>query len=580
MGESALAQLHSRHGDYGRHGCAHAGEGAGNIFVFTELGIAQCKQSDQHHRRYGYTDDGGDACNETALRVTEQVSHISDHETRQRATDGCLIQHSLLVYEVLFLHKILLHLCDNTETAAESEPADLKEIEEQFECDLRVIFNSLHNYILHKISRIINTCLGHNRVKGRCFFMHIKSVTAREILNSRGYPAVEARVETVSGISARAGVPSGASTGAHEAHEKLDGGGRLRGRGMRKAVENVCGPIAERLTGMDAGDQQAIDEAMCALDGTENLSVLGANATLAVSIACAKAAARTNNQELFEYLGGAPERLPVPMMNVINGGAHAGNNIDIQEFMLVPLSPLSTADNIFMCAEVYHALRSLLKEKHLNISVGDEGGFAPDTDDDERALELMEQAVLQAGLIPGRDIGFALDIAASAWLTENGDYLLPKRGRRMTREALMNHLTALADRHPIISMEDPLHEDDFGGFAELRRRLGRVLVVGDDLFVTNRGRVEKGAKMGSATALLMKPNQAGTLTRALDAARTAQAAGMEVIVSHRSGETNSSVIADIGTALGAGYIKAGAPCRGERVAKYNRLMAIADILKK
>ena len=409
--------------------------------------------------------------------------------------------------------------------------------------------------------------------------MQIKTVTAREILDSRGRPTVEARVETDTGVIARAGVPSGASTGAHEAHEKLDGGSRMQGRGVMNAVANVCGPIAARLQGMDVTDQFAIDEAMCALDGTDNLSNLGANAALAVSLACAKAAARCRGQELFQYLGSGTS-LPVPMMNVINGGAHADNNVDIQEFMLVPLSPVSAADKVFMCAEVYQALRSLLKQKGLNVSVGDEGGFAPDIEDDERALELMEEAVIQAGLIPGRDVGFALDVAASAWLTENGDYMLPKRKKRMTREALMSHLAALAGRHPVVSIEDPLHEDDFGGFAEFRRRLGNVLVVGDDLFVTNRTRVEKGAKMGSATALLMKPNQAGTLTRAMDAARTAIAAGMEVIVSHRSGETNSTVIADIGVALGAGFIKAGAPCRGERVAKYNRLMLIEELLKK
>ena len=411
-------------------------------------------------------------------------------------------------------------------------------------------------------------------------FMRIKSITAREVLNSRGWPTVEARVESESGVVARASVPSGASTGAHEAHEKLDGGSRLAGRGARKAIESINGPIADRLRGMELSDQQALDDAMCVLDGTENLSDLGANATLAVSIACAKTAARCRNQELFEYLGGpVSSQLPVPFMNIINGGAHAGNNVDIQEFMIVPMMPTSISESVFTCAEVYQSLRSLLKQKHLSTAVGDEGGFAPDIEDDERALELLENAVIQAGLIPGRDIAFALDVAASAWLTPNGDYLLPKRNMRMSREDMMNYLIGLTGRHPIISIEDPLHEDDFGGFAELRHRLGNVLIVGDDLFVTNRKRVEKGAKMGSATALLMKPNQAGTLTRAIDAARTAKAAGMEVIVSHRSGETNSSVIADIGVALGAGYIKAGAPCRGERVAKYNRLMAIEEILK-
>lgn len=404
--------------------------------------------------------------------------------------------------------------------------------------------------------------------------MRIKSITAREVLNSRGWPAVEAKVELESGVTARAGVPSGASTGAHEAHELLDGGPRLQGRGVRNAAANVCGPINECLHGMNAAAQRDIDNAMCALDGSSNLSRLGANAILSVSIACAKAAARSRGLELYEYLGGHAKKLPLPFMNVINGGAHASNNVDIQEFMLVPVSAPTAADGIFMCAGVYHALRSLLKEKGLGTAVGDEGGFAPDIDGDERALELMEQAVIRAGLIPGRDISFALDIAASGWLIDTGEYFLPKRRVRMSREDLMAHITGIAGRHPIISVEDPLHEDDFGGFAEIRSRLGKTLVVGDDLFVTDRARVEKGARMGSASALLLKPNQAGTLSRAMDAARTAQAAGMEVIASHRSGETNSSVIADIAVALGAKYIKAGAPCRGERVAKYNRLMAI------
>lgn len=411
--------------------------------------------------------------------------------------------------------------------------------------------------------------------------MRIKSIDAREILNSRGWPAVEARVETESGMWAVASAPSGASTGAHEAHELLDGGPRLKGRGMTHAVEHVRGEIARALTGMDVTDQQALDARMCDVDGTPNLSRLGANATLAVSLACARAGAQARGMELYEYLGATAERrMPLPMMNVINGGAHAGNNVDIQEFMFVPVSAKSARESVFMCAEVYHALRSLLIEKGLSVAVGDEGGFAPDVEDDERALELMEDAVLRAGLIPGRDVAFALDVAASAWLTDDGDYLLPKRRSRMSRESLMGFICGLVDRHPIISVEDPLHEDDFGGFTEIRRRLGGVQVVGDDLFVTNRERVIQGVRMGSASALLVKPNQAGTLTRALDAARAAREAGMELVVSHRSGETNSHDIVDIAVALSARYLKAGAPARGERVAKYNRLMEIEARLGK
>lgn len=411
--------------------------------------------------------------------------------------------------------------------------------------------------------------------------MRIKSIGAREILNSRGSPAVEAWVETESGARAVASAPSGASTGAHEAHELLDGGLRLKGRGMTRAVENVRNEIARGLVGMDVTDQRALDARMCDLDGTPNLARLGANATLAVSLACARAGAQARGMELYKYLG-CPQKIkmPVPMMNVINGGAHADNNVDIQEFMLVPVSARSAREAVFMCAEVYHALRGLLIEKGLNAAVGDEGGFAPNVEDDERALELMEEAALRAGLTPGRDIAFALDIAASAWLTEDGDYLIPKRRARMSRESLIGFICGLAGRHPIISVEDPLDEDDFGGFAEIRRRLGGVQVVGDDLFVTNQERVMRGARMGSASALLVKPNQAGTLTRALDAARAAKEAGMELVVSHRSGETNSCDVADIAVALGARYLKAGAPARGERTVKYNRLMEIEAQLNK
>ena len=405
--------------------------------------------------------------------------------------------------------------------------------------------------------------------------MRITSVDAREIFDSRGFPTVEAKVTLEGGITGAASVPSGASTGAHEACELRDGGPRLMGKGVTRAVDSVRGEIAALLCGRNPMNQRSIDEAMCQLDGTESLERLGANAILAVSMACARAAANHMNVELYRYLGGiSGGGLTLPMMNVINGGAHAGNNVDIQEFMLAPVGADSFSRAMRMCAEAYHALKELLKEKRLSTAVGDEGGFAPDIESDEEALILMEEAVYKAGMMPGRDIAFALDVAASGWLSEDGTYFLPKRGERMDRKGLMEYLAALAARHPIISIEDPLAEDDFEGFGLFRSMVSNVAIVGDDLFVTNKERVLRGIDEKSATAVLIKPNQAGTVTRTLDTISAARRGGLDIIVSHRSGETESTFIADLAAAVGARFIKSGAPARSERLAKYNRLLEI------
>lgn len=390
---------------------------------------------------------------------------------------------------------------------------------------------------------------------------------------------MEATVRTESGAIGRAATPSGASKGAREAVELLDGGQRLMGRGVRNVVANVNGDMARALNGMDAADQRAIDEKLCALDGTDDFSRLGANAVLAVSLACARAGAACRGLQLFEHIAPrTPERLPLPMMNVLNGGAHASNNVDIQEFMVVPVGARDVTEGVFMCVEVYQRLREILKRRGLSVAVGDEGGFAPDLGADIEALELLDTAARGAGVVPGRDVAFAMDIAASGWLTGDGRYFLPKRGETLTRERLMERIAGACRDFPVISVEDPLHEEDFEGFARMRGMLEDVMVVGDDLFVTSAGRVRRGIEAGSADALLVKPNQAGTLTRALEAAEEARRAGMELIVSHRSGETECAAIADIAAALGAGYLKAGAPARGERTVKYNRLMEIGEIM--
>ncbi len=407
--------------------------------------------------------------------------------------------------------------------------------------------------------------------------MKIADIQAREILDSRGVPTVEACVRLENGDCGRAAVPSGASTGAHEAVEKRDGGERYFGKGVRFAVQAVNGPIREALVGLRADEQGALDRRLLALDGTRSKAALGANATLAVSLAAARAAARAHGLPLWRYLGGAAGGgCPRLMMNVLNGGKHAGNNVDIQEFMLVPNGALPAAEAVRMGAEIAHALKKCVLSRGLSASVGDEGGFAPDLASDEEALDLLMEAAENAGYEPGRDVGFALDMAAAGW-TKGSGYRLPKRGTDMTREELIGSICALTEKYPIVSVEDPLGEDDFEGFARLTETLnGRCLVVGDDLFVTDRARIERGAKLRAATAALIKPNQIGTLTETLDAIHAARAHGMKVIVSHRSGETTDDFIADLAVAVRAEGLKAGAPVRGERVAKYNRLMEIAS----
>lgn len=403
---------------------------------------------------------------------------------------------------------------------------------------------------------------------------NISVVTARQVFDSRGNPTVEAVVMLTCGARGRAVVPSGASTGAFEAHELRDGGEAFGGRGVTLAVENVKNEIYPAVRGMDAMRQEELDCAMIALDGTSDRSRLGANALLAVSLASAKAAAAAFGLPLYRWLGGANAvTLPVPMMNILNGGAHADNSVDIQEFMIVPRGAESFSQAMRMAAEVYSALKKLLHDAKKTTAVGDEGGFAPDLERDEDALALICDAIEKAGYKPGKDVFIALDAAASEW-ENGGDYLLPKRGTRMTRTQLSDYFAGLCERYPIVSLEDPLGQEDFEGFSALTARLSGVQTVGDDLFVTNTERLRRGISLGSATAILIKPNQIGTLTETLAAIRLAQQNGMAAVISHRSGETEDSTIADIAVATNAGQIKAGAPARSDRVAKYNRLLRI------
>ncbi len=409
----------------------------------------------------------------------------------------------------------------------------------------------------------------------------IAAVTGRQIFDSRGTPTVEAEVTLESGVSACASVPSGASTGRHEAVELRDGDtGFYDGKGVSRAVENIHEAIAPVLRGRDVRDQGDIDRLLIETDGTPNKSRLGANATLAVSLACAKAAAAAGGQLLYRYLGGAAAAiLPVPMMNILNGGAHADNNVDIQEFMIMPVGADSFHGAMRMATAVYTALKGLLRQQGLATAVGDEGGFAPDLQDDEQAMELLTTAVEAAGYRPGEDICIALDAAASEWALEDGRYRLPKRGTELTREELTSYFEALGRKYPLISVEDPLGEDDFEGFARLTAQLGgRLQIVGDDLFVTNPARLREGIDRGSANAVLVKPNQIGTLSETIQTVRLAQANGYRAILSHRSGETEDTSIADIAVALGTGQIKTGAPARTDRVCKYNRLLKIEQKL--
>lgn len=402
----------------------------------------------------------------------------------------------------------------------------------------------------------------------------IQSIKAREILDSRANPTVEAKVVLESGAVGIAGVPSGASTGIHEAHELRDGDKtRFGGRGVLSAVRNITDVISPALVGYDADNQAKIDETMISLDGTKNKSRLGANALLAVSLAVAKAAAAERGTELYEHLGyKVGSKAPTPMFNVLNGGAHASNNVDIQEFMIVPHG-LPLDDAIRAGSEIYHTLGRLLKARGLSTAVGDEGGFAPNLSSDEEAIELLCLATRESGY-DFKDVGIALDVASSEWY-EEGKYLLPKRQKIMTAAELTEYYRRLVSKYPIISIEDGLAEDDFDGWQRLTNELGKkIMLVGDDLFVTNEERLKMGISLGIGNSILIKPNQIGTLSETLKVISLAKEDGYRVILSHRSGETTDTSIADIAAATDADFIKSGAPCRGERVAKYNRLTYI------
>jgi enolase 1/2/3 len=407
----------------------------------------------------------------------------------------------------------------------------------------------------------------------------IEKVHARQILDSRGNPTVEVDVLLKSGAAGRADVPSGASTGEFEAVELRDGGDRWAGKGVSRAVENVKGEIAQAVRGMDPADQEALDQAMIDLDGTPNKGRLGANAILGVSLAAAKAAAAEAGLPLWEYLGG-PEAhvLPVPMMNVLNGGAHADNKVDFQEFMVMPVGAATFSEGLRMGDEVFHALKRTLHDQGLSTSVGDEGGFAPDLDSNEAALKALMTGIEAAGLRPGEDVAIALDPATSE-IFENGSYVLEHEGRSLSSSELAAYWAEMADRYPIVSIEDGMDEEDWDGWKELTDSIGdRVQLVGDDLFVTNTERLERGIRSGVANSILIKVNQIGTLTETLAAIRMAEEAGYSAVMSHRSGETEDTTIADLAVATGCGQIKTGAPSRSDRVAKYNQLLRIEEAL--
>ena len=407
-------------------------------------------------------------------------------------------------------------------------------------------------------------------------YLEIVDVQGREILDSRGNPTVEAEITLADGTVARGCAPSGASTGEFEALELRDGDkGRYLGKGVTKAVENINTVIADAVIGMDASDIYAIDKAMIDADGTKDKSKLGANAILAVSIAACRAAATSLDMPLYRFLGGVNgNRLPVPMMNILNGGAHAANTVDTQEFMIMPVGAPSFKEGLRWCAEVFHALASILKAKGLATSVGDEGGFAPNLASDEEAIEAILEAVSSAGYTTD-EVKIALDAAASEW-TANDGYLLPKRGTKYTSAQLIAYWEKLCEKYPICSIEDPLGEEDWPAWTTVTEKLGKkIMLVGDDLFVTNSTRIREGIGRKAANALLVKPNQIGTLTETLAAVELAKENGMKIVMSHRSGETEDTSIADIAVAVNAGFIKSGAPCRSDRTAKYNRLLRIA-----
>lgn len=413
-------------------------------------------------------------------------------------------------------------------------------------------------------------------------YLQIEKVVGREILDSRGNPTVEAEVTLLDGTVGRGTAPSGASTGEFEALELRDGdSARYLGKGVTKAAENISTIIHDTLRGMDASDIYAIDRAMIQADGTKDKSNLGANAILAVSIAAARAASISLDIPLYRFLGGiSGNRLPVPMMNILNGGAHAANTVDVQEFMIMPVGAPSFKEALRWCAEVFHGLASLLRSRGLATSVGDEGGFAPDLASDEEAIQYILMAVQQAGYEPGRDFMIAIDAAASEWKSgKPGEYVLPKAGTHFTSEELILHWKHLAEKYPIISIEDALDEEDWEGWKKLTQELGdKVQLVGDDLFVTNTERLEKGIRSGCGNSILIKLNQIGSVLETLEAIKMAHAAGYTAIASHRSGETEDTTIADLAVALNTCQIKTGAPSRSERVAKYNQLLRIEEML--
>ncbi len=407
----------------------------------------------------------------------------------------------------------------------------------------------------------------------------IVRVTAREILDSRGKPTVEATVFLSGGFKGVASVPSGASTGSYEAHERRDSHmERYRGLGVHGAVRAISEEISAVIEGKCACEQGAVDHALIDLDGTEDKSRLGANAILAVSLANARAAAAAHGIELFRHLGGVQARkLPLPMLNILNGGAHASNNLEIQEFMIIPRGISSLTERVRCASEIYMTLSDILKNRGYSVSVGDEGGFAPDLSSDEEAIELIAEAIIKSGY-KEEDVGIGLDVASSEW-SIGGKYIMPKRSERTDSGRLIDYYERLVSSYPVISIEDGLSEDDFDGWDELTRRLGdRVMLVGDDLFVTNEKRLAAGISRGAANAILIKPNQIGTLTETLNVIRLANEAGYNYVISHRSGETEDTFISDLSVAVNAPFIKTGAPCRSERVAKYNRLMAIEAML--
>lgn len=405
----------------------------------------------------------------------------------------------------------------------------------------------------------------------------ISSVVAREILDSRGNPTVEVELTLDNGIRGVAAVPSGASTGAHEAVELRDGGSRYGGKGVQKALAGIANELAPAILGMDPSDQRALDQAMITLDGSPNKSRLGANALLGISLAAAKAAANDRHEPLFTYLGGeSATLLPVPMMNILNGGAHADTNVDIQEFMVAPFGAENFAESLRWGAEIYHSLKSVLKKQGLATSIGDEGGFAPNLSSNRAALDLILTAITNAGFTPGKDVGLALDVAATEF-HEAGSYSF--EGTLKSSDQMIDYYQELVDAYPLVSIEDPLDENDWDGWIAITKRLGeRVQLVGDDLFVTNPTRLADGIARGAANALLVKVNQIGTLTETLDAVQLAHNSGYRSMMSHRSGETEDTTIADLAVAARCGQIKTGAPARSERVAKYNQLLRIEESL--